>query len=571
MSSKIEEERPSLQEVNLPCNIALYGQDAQRISSLKKSFAEAETNIELIIGAPRLEVTLAETLEELKSLAITNLHAIIFDICTDAEQGLFFRGLMRVENPILPILFLVPESHLFDSALYEQFADDPYTFVIPGNIEFKALLTKLKHCVNFELLKMFKDQFDRNKKLASHLQQTMLPPWVHFGKSYEFSTFYLPFNEVGGDLFEWFPLDDDRVLFIFGDVSGHETYSALAMSAVQSFLRQLIEQDKEKARRPCLIAKDINDFFCHHLMSIVNMGALIAYFDFKENYLCYLNAGYMDLLCFDAITGEINVMNKHSAGGSTLGWKEDSNYTEDDSVEYYFSDFSVFMFFSDGLLDLAKDFSGNTFMDIELFKKLVSELVLETQTEEKSIAIPFRCYHLLGEHGYVFPQDDLTMGIIRKPQYQEKEYTFACRVPADNKAVDEICEKVSAFVMKYYQDERLSVDTELLLEEYLVNVVMHGLDEYEKLYEYIAIKLCAYEDKLKLMIWDHGKEWDGVLMQKEKAEDTLDWLNEGLLDSGRGLPIISKIASEGGRQRFSGLNENIFIIPKRTETEGAGQ
>ena len=568
MKIETQDDQSSLLQSKQPCRLYLYGQNPQYVSTLKNNFAGMK--IPLVVGEMGIEVSSTDTVDEGLSLVLTNyIHAIVFELSTDPVQGLHFREKIREDETkrALPILFIMPENYWCDVDLLGKVYEDPYSFALPDSVDFKTLFTKLKTSINFEMLHIYKNHFDRNMHLAHHLQQTMLPPWVYFGKSYEFSTFYLPHNVVGGDLVEWFPLDDERVLFIFGDISGHDTYSALAMSTVHSFVSHLIEVDKEKARRPCLIANEIHAYFRRHFAGIVSLAALIGYFDFRSNYLCYLNAGYENLICFDSLTGKSDLLNPDYIGNMALGGNNDSLYTENDSMEYWFSDFSVFMFFSDGLTDLSKDIDGFTYMDKDLLCELVSGLVMETRDEEKSITIPFRCYQLLQQHGYLFPQDDLTMGIIRKPLHLEKEFTFACRVPADNKSVDEICEKSSAFVSEYYQDERLSVDSELLLEEYLVNVIMHGLNEYEKLYDFIAIRLHAYDDKLKLMIWDRGKEWNGELMQKELAEDILDKANANLQGSGRGLPIISTIASQGSRQRFSGLNETIFFIPKRTGKE----
>jgi len=151
--------------------------------------------------------------------------------------------------------------------------------------------------------------------------------------------------------------------------------------------------------------------------------------------------------------------------------------------------------------------------------------------------------------------------MIRKPLLLEREYVFSCRVPADEETVDNICQKASTFVSKYYDSEELSVNAELLLEEYLDNVIIHGLNDYEKLNEYIAIKICAYERELKLIIWDHGKEWNGLFMPQEQADQSLEELNDKLSPHGRGVPIISKIASQIRRQRYCGLNESIFVIP----------
>ena len=167
------------------------------------------------------------------------------------------------------------------------------------------------------------------------------------------------------------------------------------------------------------------------------------------------------------------------------------------------------------------------------------------------------------------PQDDLSLVLIRKPRLSEREYVFSCRVPADKKAVDLICQKASAFVTGFYGDEELSVDAELLLEEYLVNVILHGLNEYEKLNEYIAVKLYAGERDLKIIIWDHGKEWNGLFMPPDMAERSLDELNDKMAESGRGVPIISRIASQISRQRYCDLNESVFVIPRKSARENA--
>ena len=513
-----------------------------------------------------ISVTLAEERQEgLSLLREKTFDAIITDTGADGGEGLRFRQEVRLRDAGIPILFMTPAVYWSDMKLLDRIAEDPHSYYIPENADRKFMTAKLhqviRSCQAESSRNQLRQTINRNWLLAGLLQQAMLPPWVYFGKNYEFSCFYRPFTRVSGDLFEWIPLDEERALFIFGDISGHGTHSALAMTAVQAFLKQIVRQKEERARCPHLIAAEINDFFCNQLHSIVHMSTLIAYFDFRENYLCFQNAGYLGMMCVDAETGEYVDINPEKKGSLPPGMVKDAVYSEADNVEFRFSDSSVFLSASDGLIDLAKDREGNNYLDVAMCKKLSSMLVTEAQHEDKSITIPFRAYHTLEQFGYLFPQDDLTMALIRKPLNLEKEYVFSCRVPADKKTVDEICEKASGFVTRCYHNETLSVNTELLLEEYLVNVIMHGLDEYEKLNEYIAVKLCAYPTELKLMIWDHGKEWNGLAMQQEDAERKLDELNETFSDSGRGLPIISMIASRIGRQRYAGLNESVFILP----------
>ena len=512
-----------------------------------------------------LLTTVSEPEEGLAMLKKEKFDAVLVELCSDPDHGFRFRKLTRKYHTWMPFLFITPLPYWSDAKLLNRIVEDTHSFYIPENADKKFLTSKIAQVINashaVSSLSQLQAKISRNLFLASQLQQALMPPWVYFGDNYEFSCYYQPYSSVSGDLFEWLPLDDDRVLFIFGDVCGHGTHSALAMTAIQSFLKQLTTQDKERSTRPCMLANDINDYFCSHIQNIVYMSTLIVYMDFRRNFLRYLNAGYMDVIAVDAESGEVLDINPEKRGCLPLGMVKGTEYSDKDNVEYTFSDSTVFLFHSDGLMDLSKDPAGDDYLDLNVCAKLAALLASDEREEDKSIALPFRICHSLKQFGYVYPQDDLSMVLIRKPQHREKEYIFACRVPTNKQAVDEICEKASGFVCEIYRNEELAVRTELLLEEYLVNVIQHGLSEYQKYNEYIAIKLCAFEKELKVIVWDRGREWNNLSLRRETADQTLQKLNEDRAASGRGLPIISKIATQVGRQRYNGLNESIFIIP----------
>ena len=517
------------------------------------------------VDSPTQITSVSDPEEGVAALKKEKFDAVIAEICSNADVVFHFRQQVRKHHTWIPILFITPLFFWTDARLLEHIVKDPYSFYIPENADKKFISAKLTQVVTAShaetALHQLQNKISRNLYLASQLQQAMMPPWVYFSNSYEFSCFSQPYSSVSGDLFEWLPLDENRVLFIFGDVCGHGTHSALAMTAIQSFLKQLTLQDKERAARPCRLATAINDYFCTHLHNIVYMGTLIVYMDFSKNLIRYQNDGYMDIICIDSKTGEIIDTNPEKRGNLPLGMCRETIYRDEDNVEYNFTDSTVFLFHSDGLMDLSKDPGGDEYLNPEVYRKLAALLVSDEREEDRSIALPFHLHNSLKQFGYVYPQDDLSMVLIRKPPHLEKEYIFSCRVPTDKQAVDEICEKAGDFVNKFYGNDELAVRTELLLEEYLINVIQHGLSEYQKFNEYIAIKLCAFEKELKLIVWDRGKEWNSLSLHRESADQTLDKLNEDRASSGRGLPIISKIATQFSRQRYSGLNESIFIIP----------
>ena len=555
--------------------------------TLREMLGELRCRVLLVSQEPLIRFTLpnffentdisvtatAENEEGLRLLRREEFDAVILDLCSNAEKSILFRWEIRAIDEKIPVLFMTPLFYWSDVQILDRIVEEPHSYYIPENADRKFMIAKLRQvigsCRAESSLNRLKDKITRNWFLASLLQQAMLPPWVYFGGRYEFSCLYKPFSRVSGDLFEWLPLDEDHALFIFGDVSGHGTHSALALTAVQSFLKQIILLDKGKAARPCQIASEINKFFCDHLHNIVHMSALIAYIDFAENRIRYQNAGYMDPICIDSKTGRIENVNPEKKGALPLGILKDTVYTSKDNVEFHFSDTSVFLFCSDGLINLSKDQEGLSRMEMKTALDLASILVSDEQKKDKSIAIPFQICHTLQQFGYNFPLDDISVALIRKTMPSEREYSFSCRVPADQNAVDEICQKASEFVTRHYDDDEISVNTDLLLAEYLVNVILHGLNEYEKLNDFIAIKLCASETELKIIVWDHGKEWNGFISHEDTADERLEQLNRDMATSGRGLPIISKIASQISRQRYCGLNESVFIIPAPSKASEA--
>jgi sigma-B regulation protein RsbU (phosphoserine phosphatase) len=84
-------------------------------------------------------------------------------------------------------------------------------------------------------------QLRKELAMAREIQQSFLP--TDFsplpGGGYElFATVY-PAREVSGDLYDFFPLDDGRLAFFVGDVSGKGMSAALFMVAVHALIRHL--------------------------------------------------------------------------------------------------------------------------------------------------------------------------------------------------------------------------------------------------------------------------------------------------------------------------------------------
>jgi serine phosphatase RsbU (regulator of sigma subunit) len=82
-----------------------------------------------------------------------------------------------------------------------------------------------------------KERMERELELARQVQQGILPRIFPQVPGFTFAARNEPARQVGGDLYDVFPLDRDHIGLVVGDVSGKGLPAALHMSRVHSLLR----------------------------------------------------------------------------------------------------------------------------------------------------------------------------------------------------------------------------------------------------------------------------------------------------------------------------------------------
>jgi sigma-B regulation protein RsbU (phosphoserine phosphatase) len=99
------------------------------------------------------------------------------------------------------------------------------------------MATAIENARLFQTEKTAKELLERDSANAHQMQQTLLPKHpMHVGE-FAISGACAPIRAVGGDWFDFFPLDDRRIAFTLGDVSGKGMSAALLMAASRSSLR----------------------------------------------------------------------------------------------------------------------------------------------------------------------------------------------------------------------------------------------------------------------------------------------------------------------------------------------
>jgi hypothetical protein len=94
--------------------------------------------------------------------------------------------------------------------------------------------------------------------LARDLQATLIPKYAPRTPSYDIAAFNHIANTVGGDLYDFVLLPDDRVAILFGDASGHGMAAGLVMAVAHAAFRTQLEIDPS----PVSIIGSLNRILC---------------------------------------------------------------------------------------------------------------------------------------------------------------------------------------------------------------------------------------------------------------------------------------------------------------------
>ena len=101
-------------------------------------------------------------------------------------------------------------------------------------------------------------EFRRELRLASETQAAPAKNCVLLGGWCEVASRLDNYREVGGDLCEVIPLDDDRLLLAVGDAAGHSVPAAMIMATVRGALRLLAEETVAEDLRPEQVVSKLN-------------------------------------------------------------------------------------------------------------------------------------------------------------------------------------------------------------------------------------------------------------------------------------------------------------------------
>ena len=191
--------------------------------------------------------------------------------------------------------------------------------------------------------------------VAQEIQQTILPKNFHPFPKLDTLEIYAHMNAaqyVGGDFYDFFPIDDCRLGFVIADVSGKGVPAAIFMAISRTVIRAIALTEKSAAEcmaraNTILCGESVNDMFVTAFYGILNV---------RNGLMLYCNAGHNLPLLLRG-SGEISWVPK--TGDLVLGAYPNMPYHEQ-TLQFELGD--SLLLYTDGVTEAqnkAREFYGN--------------------------------------------------------------------------------------------------------------------------------------------------------------------------------------------------------------------
>lgn len=199
-----------------------------------------------------------------------------------------------------------------------------------------------------------KNKLDYDLKLASSVQQYLLPKELPRCDTYEFAVKYIPQQQLGGDFYDAFWIDEKKLALLVADVSGKGISAAIIMGLAQSKLRYIAKEQTS----PAEVLKELN----REILSSMRMDMFItmtyAVLDTQANTISLARAGHEKPLHYSSANRACSFL---KSGGMAVGMVTRQVFDLAISeVDAKFDAGDIFVLYTDGVTE-ARDQNNEEF------------------------------------------------------------------------------------------------------------------------------------------------------------------------------------------------------------------
>lgn len=193
-------------------------------------------------------------------------------------------------------------------------------------------------------LEAWRTNLERDLEAARLTQQSLIPQKAPALNGWDVAAVYRPVIQVGGDIYGWLRMADERTLFWIVDATGHGASAAL----LTTLAKLLFHHGSGEQRSPAAIMRAVNNDFRSIFGARSFMTAMCVALNHVSGRATVVGAGHPPLLVRRA-SGEIDSI---ASSAPPLGLLERSEFSETHIV---LERGDAFLLYTDGLLGVPTD------------------------------------------------------------------------------------------------------------------------------------------------------------------------------------------------------------------------
>ncbi|MBN2546275.1 MAG: AAA family ATPase [Spirochaetes bacterium] len=566
------------------------------INKKNKLFIEAYTNVQNKDIIVLQSVPINES-NDLSQAVINYVYRTkeIIKLDDALNKGLFINDAYIQENKVksvlcMPIIFQNSLSgilYLENNLAAGSFTDEHLEVL---NIISSQAAISIHNIYLYESIKE-KELLEKELKLASDIQKSMLPDKLPEIKGYEISNYCIMSKEAGGDLYDVIKINDNNYLIVIGDVSGKGLSAALYMSSVINMLRLLIVSyiHKEEAFFQKNFLRNLLEQLNVVLKNIMKKDSFVTLFigllNNEKNLLKYTSSGHVPAYYFNPKKRKLIILKTKGMACGSLSSEIYNQRIEQKEIKL---DKNCFVFFiTDGILEARNQEEieySERFLDIirtlknkdnsfSIINRLINDYKNFTKNEPYFDDLTLICLKRKEKKQYNNKINDLYLQVkkdfneyfsktikdvnqkdflrIKKGiifDFNEEEsflklaITTNCfPIPLQLTLIQTIFQDLLSIITK---DKGLVTDILIVIDEVISNIIEHSYKNSGD--ELIIFDFLFYNNKLVLIIKDFGQHGDKLDIEKEGIFESKDYLIKNVIKTKRGMGIymIKKIMDD---------------------------
>ncbi len=350
-------------------------------------------------------------------------------------------------------------------------------------------------------------------------------------------------REVGGDWYDFFFIDEDRVCFCVGDVAGKGVPGALFMAVAKTLIKSRAALDHSTASIIEYANRELNKDNTNIMFATIFIGIL----NIRTGELLYTNAAHNPPYRMGRNNKIEALDHRH---GVMVGPMPGSKYEEEKIV---LEDGDLLVIFTDGVTEAMNP-------DVELFSEERLERLLSSADSRPAEEVTISIFSGVDEFASGAEQsDDITVLVVQYHGASHKvdDRQFEMTIVNEISEIDRFQSKFAEFASEKGIPGTTMQKVQIVFEDLLANIIFYAYDD-EAEHE-IEISMNSNGEQLKITVVDDGLPFNPL--EAEKPDTSLDLKDREI--GGLGIHLVLNLMEEVTYERRE--EQNVITLTKQID------